>query len=205
MATLEISEHRYCLCDKARLTSGGKCPRCDYKKLSGLYSALSYKEKPLTRKLIHAFKYPPSYVKELAVPLASIIIDHIYLLGETPKSLFKEGLLAPIPLDKKKMKQRGYNQSEELAKEISKATGAPVATNILFKIKATPAQMELGEKERRENLKDSFKCGNTECVRGKNIFLVDDVYTTGSTIEECASQLLLAGAKQVQGIVVARD
>jgi len=204
-ATLEVLEYRYCLCDENNLrisgqSNKGKCRNCNSKKLSGLYSSLSYKEKPLTKKLIHFFKYPPYYLKDLAKPLASLVIDHILLLGENP---FKNSVLIPIPLDKKKLKQRGYNQSEELAKEISKATGVPFLTDVLIKIKSTSPQMELPEEKRRENLKDAFACRKT--IRDKKVFLVDDVYTTGSTMEECAAKLLESGTKEVWGIVIARD
>lgn len=209
-ATLEISEHRYCLCDKNSLrlpaqNKKGKCEKCNSKKLSGLYSALSYKEKPLTKKLIHFFKYPPYYIKDLAKPLTSLIIDHILLLNENPNLLLKDSILVPIPLDKKKMKQRGYNQSEELTKEISKIMKIPFLADVLIKTKTTLPQMKLSEQERRENLKNVFACKNTPAIRGKKIFLIDDVYTTGSTMEECALTLKRAGAKEIWGIVVARD
>jgi len=206
-ATIEISEYKYCLCNENNLripeqSKKGKCKKCNSKKLSGLYSSLSYKEKPLTKKLIYFFKYPPYYLKDLAKPLASLIINHILLLNENP---FKNSVLIPVPLDKKKIKQRGYNQSEELAKEISKATGVPFLTNVLIKTKSTPPQMELSKEKRRENLRDVFVCKESNAIGNKKILLVDDVYTTGSTMEECATKLLKSGAKEVWGIVIARD
>lgn len=227
-AILEISEHQYCLCEKnalrlppsvAEATSGGqsppsregdqiklgKCQRCKNKKLSGIFFALSYKEKNLTKKLIHFFKYDPYYLKDLAKSLSLLIIDHISLLGKNKKALFENSILIPIPMDKKKLKKRGYNQSEELAKELSKKLKTPLVLNNLIKTKITLSQMELPEKKRRENLKNAFSCQSPEQIKNKKIFLIDDVYTTGSTMEECATQLLLSGAKQVWGIVIARD
>ena len=65
--------------------------------------------------------------------------------------------------------------------------------------------MELPEKERRENLKNAFACQSPEQIKNKKIFLIDDVYTTGSTMEECAGVLRNAGAKEVWGIVIAKD
>ncbi len=216
-ATLEISENQYCLCDKNSLripltekVQEGKCKKCTPKKLSGLYFALSYKEKPLTRKLIHFFKYHPYYLKDLAHPLVSLIIDHFLLLSKNPKLLWQNSVLIPIPLDRRKLKCRGYNQSEELAKELSKILEIPLVSDNLIKIKTTPSQMELPEKERRENIKNAFLCKNPEEIRqlakkGKKILLIDDVYTTGSTMEECSKVLKEAGAKEVWGIVIARD
>lgn len=92
-ATLEISEHQYCLCDKnaLRIPPGkkqGKCNKCSSKKLSGIFFALSYKEKPLTRKLILFFKYGPYYLKDLAKSLSLLITDHISLLEKKSKKCF---------------------------------------------------------------------------------------------------------------------
>lgn len=208
-ATLEISEYDYCLCNKnpLRITpekTTGKCNSCKDKKLYGLYSALPYKEKSLTRKLIHKFKYQP-YAKELAKTLGDIVIDHLIITGRNNENFWKDSILIPVPLSKKKLKSRGYNQSEELAKEISKHIGLPIATDVLFKIKETPPQMKLTKEERKNNLKESFLVKNPEKIKNKKIFLIDDVYTTGSTMEECANVLRTLGAKQVFGIVIARE
>ncbi|MBU2539786.1 hypothetical protein KJ786_01330 [Patescibacteria group bacterium] len=209
-AILEISEHQYCLCEKSALRiplseKKGKCQRCQNKKLSGIFFALSYKEKHLTRKLIHFFKYGPYYLKDLAKSLSLLIIDHISLLGKNQKALFENSILIPVPMEKKKLKKRGYNQSKELAKELAKKIEVPLVLNNLIKIKITLSQMELPEKKRKENLKDAFSCQNPEQIKNKKIFLIDDVYTTGSTMEECSKILRHAGAKEVWGIVVARD
>ncbi len=208
-AILEISEHRYCLCSKNAIrlplnNKSGKCPKCSNKKLNGIYSALPYNEKSLTKKIIHLFKYPPYYAKDLSSTLASLIIDHLQLLEQDPKLFFRESVLIPVPLDKKKIRIRGYNQSEELAKEISRWGGVPLLNNILIKTKTTAAQMELAKKDREENLKNAFSCQNSDQIKKKKIFLIDDVYTTGTTLEECAKILKKYGAKEVWGIVVAR-
>lgn len=211
-ALLDISEFDYCLCDKpTRLLPGdpkdkpiGKCNRCRDKKLSGLYFALPYKEKELTRKLIYQFKYSP-YLIDLAKTLASILVEHFVLSGKNINNIWKDSILVPVPLDIKKIKTRGYNQSEELAKELSKTLKITVASNVLLKIKSTKVQMELSKKERERNLENAFQIKNPEEILGKKIFLVDDVYTTGSTMEECARVLLQTGAKSVWGIAIARE
>ena len=114
-----------------------------------------------------------------------------------------------MPTDKKKLKNRGYNQSKELAEELSKILKIPVVTDTLIKIKPTKPQMELNKIEREKNLLDAF-CINTNLAKSdltkfSKIFLVDDVYTTGSTMEECAKILKRAGAKEIWGIVIARE
>jgi len=222
---LDISEYNYCLCSqnpqiihpnpKICLPAGrqGKCNRCGDKKLSGLYFALPYKDQLLAKKLIYQFKYQP-YLKDLAKTLASILIEHFIKTGKNTNETWAPGgvpaVLVPVPLDKKKLKIRGYNQSELLANELAKILQIPVLTDVLIKIKSTDSQMELKKEERKKNLLNAFsikKCGTSDVPHflGKKVFLVDDVYTTGSTMAECAKVLRSAGAKQVWGICIARE
>lgn len=201
-ALLEISQYQYCLCQHPkRVDERGKCPKCQRKKLSGLYFALDYKN-PLIKNLVQKFKYKP-FVRELAKPLASLIITHFQLSDNKPN--FSNFILIPIPLSKKRLRWRGFNQAEELAKELSKFLKIPLILNSLIKIKEAPPQVELAAEERRENIKGVFSCQNRNGISGKKILLVDDIYTTGSTIEEAATKLLEAGAKEVWGVVVARE
>ena len=170
--------------------------------LSDLYYPLEYKN-PLIKNLIKRFKYEP-FVKELAKDLASLIIAHFQLLDPPPNFGGGDYVLLPVPLEKRKLKWRGFNQSEEIGKEISKFLNIPLINDILFKIKETLPQVELSEKEREENIKGVFIIRNRKKISGKKILLVDDVYTTGSTMKECAQLLKKAGAKEVIGIVIAR-
>ena len=172
--------------------------------LSDLYYPLEYKN-PLIKNLIKHFKYEP-FIKELAKDLTSLIINHFQLLDKKPSFLKKNPnyVLVPVPLEKRKLKWRGFNQSEEIGKEISKFLNIPLINDILFKIKETLPQVELSEKEREENIKGVFIIRNRKKISGKKILLVDDVYTTGSTMKECAQLLKKAGAKEVIGIVIAR-
>jgi len=202
LSIIEISEHQYCLCGKPqRIWQGGKCQRCVSRKLNGLYFAAPY-QNSLVQNLIRKFKYNP-FIKELSKPLASLIINHFQLLDNPPA--FSEFLLLSIPLEKRKLKQRGFNQAEELAKELSSFLKIPLISDCLIKIKETFPQVELSGKEREENIKDAFLCQNREKIQGKRILLVDDVYTTGSTMEEVARVLKTAGAKEVWGVAVARE
>ena len=208
-ALLDIAEHNYCLCEKSpvRLPAGqksGKCNRCSDKRLAGLYFALPYKEKHLTKKLIYQFKYQP-YLKDLAKTLSAILIEHFIKTQKNTDEIWENGILIPVPIHKNKLKIRGYNQSEELAKELAKVLQIPVILNNLVKIRHTQSQMELSKEERERNLKDAFEIKNPAELAGKKIFLVDDVYTSGSTMAECAGVLRKAGAKTVWGICIARE
>lgn len=170
--------------------------------LNDLYWAVEYKN-PLIKNLIKIFKYEP-FVKELAKDLASLVIAHFQLLD--PPLNFGRGdyVLVPVPLEKRKLKWRGFNQAEELAKKLSSFLKIPIISDCLIKIKENLPQVELSGEERKENIKGVFKIEKPEKIRGRKILLVDDVYTTGSTMEECSQVLKKAGAKEVIGIVIAR-
>ena len=216
-STMEISEYNYCLCNKNPFRippenkngqpfniHKGKCSRCSDKKLSGLYFTLPYKEKFLTKKIIHQFKYQP-YIKNLAKNLADLLIEHFVLAKNNTEEIWVNSILIPVPLEKKKLKSRGYNQAEELAKKLSEILKIPLISNNLIKIKRTQPQIKLSSKEREENLKNAFLVEKAAEIKNKKIFLVDDVYTTGSTMEECSKVLKDAGVRQVWGIAIARD
>jgi len=158
----------------------------------------------LTRRLIYQFKYEP-YVKGLAKPLADILLEHIARTGNATQEVWQNSILVPVPLQKAKLKARGYNQALELAKELGHSLHVLTVSDALIKIKKTKPQMQLNAKERADNLAGAFAIKNPEAVQGKKVFLVDDVYTTGSTMEECARVLKQAGAKQVWGIAIARE
>lgn len=219
---IDILKRQYCpFCYPPKTVADGKtCIYCRRRKrLNGLYCATSYNNF-IAKKLINQFKYEP-YIKELSKPLSSLIIAH-FLNLETPTFKIEKAILAtrdpssdslkknkdviliPVPLYKNKLKQRGFNQAEEIAKELSKYLKIPIFNNLLIKIKPTPAQVELDKKQRKNNIKGVFSVKNPKAIKQKKILLVDDIFTTGSTLEECAKILKEAGAKKVWGVVVAR-
>ena len=168
--------------------------------LKNLYFAVGY-QNPLIKNLIQRFKYDP-FIKDLGETLSFLIIAHFQMLDNKPN--FSDFVLIPVPLEKARLKWRGFNQAEEIAKELSKFLNIPLLPDCLIKTKKTIPQVELSDESRRENIKGTFVCGKNEKIRGKAILLVDDVYTTGSTMEECARVLKEAGAKEIIGVVVAR-
>ncbi|MDA8168276.1 MAG: ComF family protein [Nitrospiraceae bacterium] len=133
-------------------------------------------------------------VRRLARPLAGFMLE----LG-----LPAVDAVTAVPLAKKRLLERGFNQGLLLGREISKAIGAPLLPGALRKVKKTGPQAALGRKERLENLRGAFAAGK-KCVEGKTILLVDDVITTGATARECSRALLKAGAKEVYVAALAR-
>ncbi|RDU22073.1 ComF family protein [Anaerosacchariphilus polymeriproducens] len=110
-------------------------------------------------------------------------------------------VLIPVPLYKFKKRQRGFNQAEILADKLGKVLNIPVESNLVIRCKKTIPQKELSEKERKNNMKNAFKITQS-AVKLKRVMLVDDIYTTGSTIDEVAKILKKSGVDEVYFIVV---
>lgn len=101
-------------------------------------------------------------------------------------------LIVPIPLSRKKKRQRGYNQSDWIAWGISEATGIPTDTTSVVRTKSNPSQTTLDHRQRRENVRDIFAVRHPESLEGRRILLVDDVITTGATMLSCAETIARA-------------
>lgn len=112
-------------------------------------------------------------------------------------------VLVPVPLGKKRSKERGYNQVELVARPLAYEMGLGYAPQILWKSRETRSQVGLTLLQRRENVKNAYHA-NPEAVKRKSILLMDDVATTGSTISACTDALLSAGAREVYAITIAR-
>jgi len=106
-------------------------------------------------------------------------------------------LIVPVPISRGNLKQRGFNQTELLGRQISKRLNIPMDPHVIHRVKETPSQVELSREEREKNLLFAFEIKDPQKVYRKSILLVDDVYTTGSTSRECTRVLLNAGASRV--------
>ena len=170
--------------------------------MDALLSATEYQA---ISKLVHLFKY--NFVFELGVPLGKLITRSIL-----QNNLALPDLIIPVPIHQRKLKWRGFNQAELLAKTISQnltpGIEIPVDANLLYRKKHTQAQMKIKSyKERLANLTNAFALEKeaSEIISGKKILLVDDIATTGATLLECAKVLKSAGAKEVIGTIIARQ
>ena len=123
------------------------------------------------------------------------------------ENLKKYDIMIVVPISKKRQKERGYNQSELIAKEISKMLSIKIEKNIIRKIKNTPPQSSLNKEQRQENIRGVYKVFNIKKIKNKNILIIDDIYTTGNTVNECAKVLVENGiTKQRIGILtIAKD
>jgi ComF family protein len=158
----------------------------------------AYYEEGALKEAICAYKYKS--IRALAEPLSDLLIDHLqkFPLSSNP-------VLMPVPLHKSRLRQRGFNQAGLLAEKVAKVFDFDYEENVLFRNRKTKPQVELSGRARHENIKDAFRCKNVEKIERRDILLVDDVCTTGSTLEECAKELKNSGAKRVWGLVLARQ
>ncbi len=184
------------------LPDGGKyCYDCRGAKASSfkcsyIRSALKFTQE--SRSLIHAFKY------EKYINLSKFLGNLIYIEYLKNPPFFEADLIVPVPIHKSRLKKRGFNQSALLARELSLKTDIP-CYEALARSKKTESQTKLSRKQRLENIKDSFTCLDKNAVKGKAIILIDDVCTTGATLEECAKALKKAKAREVLALTVLRE
>lgn len=165
--------------------------------LDGLIAASCY-DHLLVKKLIANLKY--NYTKFLALPLSQIIVERLRYQGFF---LEEDWFLVPVPLHKKRFLERGFNQAELFCQNIERLTGLIYCQNILKRRRWTPPQVSLSETDRLINVRDIFYC-QRGLVKNKKILLVDDMFTTGTTLNECAKVLKIRGAKEVWGLVAAK-
>jgi ComF family protein len=181
-------------CGRPGMSEGELCPTCRHTPtgLDGIVSTAVF-QAPL-RDAIHKFKY--GSVRGLAAPLAACMV-------ETWRSApLPADVIAPVPLHPARQAARGYNQSALLAAQLSGAVSVPCEPALLARQRATQPQVHLGRAERRANVQGAFTC--TRDVTGLAVVLVDDVCTTGATLEACAQALRARGATSVWGFTLSR-
>lgn len=121
-----------------------------------------------------------------------------------PAALFDCDCLVPVPLHPVRRRERGFNQAELLARELSALTGLPLAADILSRRRNTPSQTALAPRERAENVAGAFAVPGSALPAPPRCLIVDDVMTSGATMRACAGALRAAGARTVRGLVLAR-
>jgi competence protein ComFC len=178
-------------------------PGCKTKyTIDGAFCAIAYKG--IVRKLIYNFKYKP-YLSDLKKSLVELFYESIIQQEMFQKVYKSSPILVPIPLHTSKFKKRGYNHAKLLARGLVKHLDLKLM-DVLLRVKETKSQFGLKLKERKENLKNVFTIApNILVSQYPNIFLIDDILTTGSTLLEAARILKKNGAKRVWGLVLARD
>ena len=161
-------------------------------------SLAEYHESNLLGKIIKSLKY--DFSEGLENSLFYLIKKQI----EADKHFFNNyDMIVPVPLHSKRIAERGFNQALLIANLLSKEIGVPVS-EALERIRYTKPQARFGREDRLINVKEAFSAVKNDSLSGKNIILVDDVYTTGATMNACAKALKLAGVERVMGWTLGR-
>jgi len=158
-----------------------------------------YRYEGIVRNLIIDYKFKDkSYLCEL---FANCILSD----GEVCKIIKKYDIILPVPLHKKRFKERGYNQSKLISDILAQKLGVQTFDDVLVKIKNTLPQGKNLLHDRRKAIKGAFFLENPDKIKGKNVLIFDDIYTTGNTANECKKIIEESGAKSVEILTIAKD
>ncbi len=210
LAGIKMKNDFACAFCNSPVVEGKTCPFCraDHS-LDRLFVATSY-ENPLVEKIIKTMKY--RFVRSLAGDMAGLMAKYLerrFSLGFN----IDHGLtvVTPIPLHRRRLNWRGFNQAEIISRKTAEFFGWPLIADALKRIRNVKLQVEMPDRQSRiTNAKNIFEFNSpnygspTSIVGGKTVLLIDDVATTGSTLDDCARALKGAGAKEVIGFVFAR-
>ena len=183
-------------CDKCgEPNTHGLCHNCQAQlpQIETIYSIAIFDGQ--LRHAVHRFKY--ERMSSLAEPFGKILYDYWHA-----RSLHADWLI-PVPLHAARQRERGYNQAELLAQQLSRHINVPTLPVGLRRTRVTKVQMQLNAAERKVNVAGAFACDDRR-VSGRRIVVIDDVCTTGATMDACAIALLQAGAASVIGLTLAR-
>ncbi|NLE83349.1 MAG: ComF family protein [Chloroflexi bacterium] len=173
----------------------GKCAQCHNRQLPYVgFRAFAFYD-GVVRKAIHHLKYQNDLT--IGRYLAGFL-EMVY-----QRSTWETDMVIPIPIGEQKMQQRGYNQAERLAKPFSERLNLAYSSDALIRINETSSQVGLNQDERRENVRQAFVARANQ-VNGKRILLIDDVFTSGATLEAASLELMGAGASQVHCLTLAK-
>jgi len=148
------------------------------------------------RDALHAFKF--SGRKDVGRFLTSLVRDTILSFSDTFDCII------PIPVSERRLKERGFNQSFIIGEEISRMTNKPIYTTVLYKIKETKDQYSLSREERKKNIRGAFAVRNASSIEDKRVLLVDDLFTTGATVQTASQTLIQSQAREVVLFALAR-
>jgi ComF family protein len=163
----------------------------------GCYPREEIDEHPL-RQVVQRFKYGRKV--SLGKPLGRLMAQGCQEFLETCPM----DLIVPVPLHPKRLRWRGFNQSLLLARQVSHMYRVPIDPFLLYRSRETPPQTQLPEDERRKNVRGAFAINTGKSLKERSVLLVDDVYTSGATVNECSRVLVRGGAREVSVLTLAR-
>lgn len=192
---IPLVEPPFCARCGDRVVADGLCARCQSSPLQiERIRSAAYFEGVL-RKAMHGFKYRRRTA--LTGPLGGLMAA-CWAQHSMPVDV-----IVPVPLHAARLRQRGYNQAALLAREMARRVGLVVDERTLVRQRATAPQIKLDARQRKDNVRDAFYC-SSNALAGRRVLLIDDVCTTGATLEACAVALYEGGARSVQALTLAR-
>lgn len=199
LAKIPINKEFRCIGCDSLSRMGRTCMECrDTNSVDALYICADY-AKPLVSKLIQKLKY--AFVSDCAKHLANLASLYI---SQLPNGIFEKYVIVPIPLTIQRYNWRGFNQAELIARKLGRKMNLKVNTGMLIRKKMVKPQVQIkNKKERFHNVSDSFLIKPRSRIP-VSVLLIDDVCTTGATLNECSKALKSAGAKSVSALVIAR-
>jgi ComF family protein len=174
------------------------CANCGQRHTHFECAVSCYRSRGIVRELLHRFKYQREF--HLRHPLAEWMIE---ALEDLRIAAHRIDFIVPVPLHPTRQRERHFNQAKVMAEMLCKRSGVPLL-DCLKRIRKTTTQTRFDRAERMENLRNAFQMRNNKDVQGRQLVLVDDVFTTGSTVDECARVLKNAGAGSVRVVTIAR-
>ncbi len=173
-----------------------RCPKCSSwpLQIDGIRSLFLHEE--LARDVAHSLKY--NNLRAMAKPVAQLMAEHL------KNNSIPADILVAVPMHSKRIRKRGYNQAYLIANELAKMTQLEISEGSLIRSQNTTSQVSLGAGERRQNVANAFQCKD-QTFLNKNVLIIDDVCTTGATLNACAVKLKESGASSVRGLTFSRD
>ena len=197
----KLDKNSLCNKCKIRLQKNALCKIEDYKNTSSYFDEHIYlfQYTGEIRDTILKYKFnEKSYIYRT-------FLEFVKNNEEMCSQIKKYDIIIPVPVSKKRFKQRGYNQSALIAKNLAKTLNIDYKENVLIKIKDNKPQSEMGQDKRKSNVKDVYKIKNKEKIYQKKVLILDDIFTTGNTVNECAKVLIENSANNVGIFTIAKD
>lgn len=199
-----------------KLATNSLCKKCEIELKKQSENKILTDEEEIEDKyfneLMYIFKYE-GQIRKLILDYKFNEKSYIYLTFVNfilkNKKIFENiknyDTIIPVPISKKRYKERGYNQSLLIAKEIAKRTDLKLVNNCLIKTKNIIEQSKLNKEERKKNIQGVYEIQNAQIIKNKNILLFDDIYTTGNTANECSKMLKKYNPNKIGVLVLAKD
>lgn len=203
-STIHFAQNYFCaVCGRASY-NGLTHPKCRGRyTIDGIFPVLNYKG--ILKKILYQYKYNP-HLSDLTTTLGELMYEG-FIQNEILMK-YKESdssLVTSVPLHSSRQKTRGYNQSDLLAKDLAQRLQLSYSKKIIRRVVNTTPQFKLAKELRRENIKNAFQINNSNNIKNKTIFIVDDITTTGTTLSECARIIKRGGARKVFGIAFGHE